>query len=116
MARGNTPPPDGGAGPNEPEVAPDGGAARQRDLLAQFQDAIAGMRTREIQTGLRELRLPLANPGGRGVRPGRAPDLAPGQLAPGRRCGVGFPRIGRQQNPYPARLARRLVIEWTTQL
>jgi hypothetical protein len=25
---------------------------------------------------------------------------------------VAFPQIGRQQNPYPARPARRLVIEW----
>jgi hypothetical protein len=55
MARGNTPQPDGGAGPNEPGAAPDGEVARQRDILAQFQDAIAGMRTREIQIGLREL-------------------------------------------------------------
>ena len=55
MARGDTPQPDGGAAPDEPDAAPDGGDARQGDILAQFQDAIAGMRTREIQIGLREL-------------------------------------------------------------
>ena len=45
-------------------------------------------------------RLPLAEPGGRGVRPGGAADLARGQLiAPGRRFGVGFPRMLRSPPP-----------------
>jgi len=34
---------------------PNGGPPRQREILAQFEAAIAGMRTREIQIGLRRL-------------------------------------------------------------
>ena len=46
MARGDTPHLDG---------EPDGGPANQREILAQFEAAIAGMRTRDIQIGLRQL-------------------------------------------------------------
>lgn len=46
MARGDTPPLDG---------EPDGGPANQREILAQFEAAIAGMCTRDIQIGLRQL-------------------------------------------------------------
>ncbi len=46
MARGGNPHPDGER---------DGGPVRQREILAQFEAAIAGMRTREIQIGLRQL-------------------------------------------------------------
>ena len=46
MARGENPHPDGER---------DGGPVRQREILAQFETAIAGMRTREIQIGLRQL-------------------------------------------------------------
>jgi hypothetical protein len=46
MARGDTPHLDG---------EPDGGPARQREILAQFEAAIAGMHTRNIQIGLRQL-------------------------------------------------------------
>jgi septal ring-binding cell division protein DamX len=46
MARGDTPHLDG---------EPDSGPASQREILAQFEAAIAGMRTREIQIGLRQL-------------------------------------------------------------
>ncbi len=80
MARGDTPQPDGGAGPNEPDAAPDGGVARQCDILAQFQDAIAGMRTREIQIGLREL---LARSGPRPRTPGPSGPSGPPPRAPG---------------------------------
>lgn len=89
MARGSTPQPDGGAGADEPGAAPDGGAVRQRDMLAQFQDAIAGMRTREIQIGLREL---LA----RSVPPTRAPGPPPPAAAP---APGANPETGR---PHPA--------------
>jgi hypothetical protein len=50
MASGEPPQPDGG--PAEPGH---GGPTRQREILAQFEAAIAGMRTREIQIGLRQL-------------------------------------------------------------
>jgi hypothetical protein len=50
MASGEAPQP--GEGPAE---ASHGGPARQREILAQFEAAIAGMRTREIQIGLRQL-------------------------------------------------------------
>jgi hypothetical protein len=84
MARGDTPQPDGGAGSNEPDAPPDGEAARQRDILAQFQDAIAGMRTREIQIGLRELLArsgpPPRNPGPPG--PPGPPPRNPGPPGP----------------------------------
>ena len=46
MARGDTPPLDG---------EPDDGPAKQREILAQFEAAIAEMRTRDIQIGLRQL-------------------------------------------------------------
>jgi hypothetical protein len=46
MARGENPHPDGER---------DGGPVGQREILAQFEAAIAGMRTREIQIGLRQL-------------------------------------------------------------
>jgi len=46
MARGENP---------HPDVERDGGPVRQREILAQFEAAIAGMRTREIQMGLRQL-------------------------------------------------------------
>jgi hypothetical protein len=42
--------------PDDPgEGAPDGPSARQREVLAQFEAAIAGMDTRQIQVGLRHL-------------------------------------------------------------
>ncbi len=50
MASGEAPQP--GEGPAE---AGHGGPARQREILAQFEAAIAGMRTREIQVGLQQL-------------------------------------------------------------
>ena len=37
------------------EGAPGGPSARQREVLAQFEAAIAGMDTRQIQVGLRHL-------------------------------------------------------------
>ena len=46
MARGENPHPDGER---------NGGPVGQREILAQFEAAIAGMRTREIQIGLRQL-------------------------------------------------------------
>ena len=46
MARGENP---------HPDVEQDGGPVRHREILAQFEAAIAGMRTREIQIGLRQL-------------------------------------------------------------
>jgi hypothetical protein len=46
MARGDTPHLDG---------EPDGEPANQREILAQFETAIAEMRTRDIQMGLRQL-------------------------------------------------------------
>jgi hypothetical protein len=50
MASGEAPQP--GEGPTE---AGHGDPTRQREILAQFEAAIAGMRTREIQIGLRQL-------------------------------------------------------------
>ena len=50
MASGEAPQP--GEGPAE---AGHDAPARQREILAQFEAAIAGMRTREIQIGLRQL-------------------------------------------------------------
>jgi hypothetical protein len=97
MPRGDTPQPDGRAGANEPDAA-DGEAARQRDILAQFQDAIAGMRTREIQIGLREL---LARSGppprtpGPPPRPPVPPPRTPGPPGPpatGANPETGHPR------------------------
>src|SRR6202789_188763 len=42
--------------PDDPgERAPGGPSARQREVLAQFEAAIAGMDTRQIQVGLRHL-------------------------------------------------------------
>jgi hypothetical protein len=93
MARGDTPQPGGGAGPDGPGTAPDGAAARQRDLLAQFQDAIAGMRTREIQIGLREL---LA----RSVPPTRTPG-SPGPPANGANPEAARPRAAMSSRPGP---------------
>ena len=46
MARGENP---------HPDAERDGGPVRQREILAQFEAAISGMRTREIQIGLRQL-------------------------------------------------------------
>ena len=56
---------------------PNGGPPRQREILAQFEAAIAGMRTREIQIGLRRLLAGAAPParapaGADTVRPGAA--------------------------------------------
>ena len=98
MARGDTPQPDGGAGPNEPDPAPDGEAARQRDILTQFQDAIAGMRTREIQIGLRELLArsgpPPRTPGPPG-RPPRTPGRPPRTPGPHPPATGANPETGR---------------------
>jgi hypothetical protein len=97
MARGDTPQPDGGAGPNEPDAAPDGGVARQCDILAQFQDAIAGMRTREIQIGLRELLARSGPPPRTPGPPGPPPPPATGaNLTPE---GVAFARAALRTWP-----------------
>ena len=55
MARGDTPHLDG---------KPDGGPANRREILAQFETAIAEMRTRDIQMGLRQLLAGTVPPGG----------------------------------------------------
>ena len=55
MARGDTPHLDG---------EPDGGPANQREILARFETAIAEMRTRDIQMGLRQLLAGTVPPGG----------------------------------------------------
>ena len=79
MPRGDNPHLDG---------EPDGGPATQREILAQFEDAIAGMRTREIQIGLRQL---LAG----GVRPPRALRSREADSPRGDQGRVGQGRVGQ---------------------
>ncbi len=52
---GSDRPANGVTGTPADPAKPDGGPAKQREILAQFEAAIAGMRTREIQIGLRRL-------------------------------------------------------------
>jgi len=98
MARGDTPQPDGGAGPNEPDAPPDGEAARQRDILAQVQDAItadarpaaadARPATADARAATADARPATADarPATADARPARAAtaDAGPARVAPAR--------------------------------
>src|SRR5512142_551058 len=117
MASGEAPQP--GEGPAE---AGHGGPTRQREILAQFEAAIAGMRTREIQIGLRQLlggsvppprtaetatappdaRVPghSGNGNGAGAETGRTPPDA--VTGPSGQNGVNGTRPGRDAGPLPA--------------
>jgi hypothetical protein len=80
---------DGRTGSARPGDGPPGGwgghpgrpPAEQRAILAQFEAAIAGMHTREIQIGLRQLLSSLDSPRGRGAQGG------PGVTRPGETAG-----------------------------
>ena len=115
MASGEPPQPDGG-----PAEAGRGGPARQREILAQFEAAIAGMRTREIQIGLRRLlagAVPLprtadtatadtrapghsGNGNGTGAETGRTPPDA--VTGPSGQNGINGTRPGRDAGPLSA--------------
>ncbi len=86
MASGEPPQPDGG--PAEPGRV---GPARQREILAQFEAAIAGMHTREIQIGLRQL-LAGAVPSSRAAETAAPPGQTPAPGHPGN--GAGHPGNG----------------------
>jgi hypothetical protein len=102
MARGDTPhlggEPDGGSPEN-------GGPAKQREILAQFEAAIAGMRTREIQIGLRQL-LAGTVPPPRGQSPrGQSPQAQSPQAQPPRTEGsreadCSRPTAGSSARPF----------------
>src|SRR5512142_1944587 len=92
MARGEPPhrSADGPANPAHPGIEPDngGGPTRQREVLAQFEAAIAGMHTRQIQMGLRQL---LAGT----VPPPWTQDTAAAPSPPAREAGMlSVPRAG----------------------
>ena len=88
MASGEPPQLDGG--PAEPGR---GDPARRREILVQFEAAIAGMRTRDIQIGLRQLlagAVPPARTAGTAAPAGRT--RAPGHSGNGAGGETGQPR------------------------
>ena len=88
MASGEPPQPDGG-----PAKAGRGDPTRQREILAQFEAAIAGMHTREIQIGLRQLlagAVPPARTAETAASPGQT--RAPGHSGHGAGAETGQPR------------------------